>query len=77
MNSARSAFLEFEDKDCWRIMIEMLPSSYNQKRTVTINYEVCLNIYKARKDHKLKEWHTLCDEILKLPFFKSICEDIV
>ena len=77
MNSARNAFLEFKDKDCWRIMIEMLPTSYNQKRTVTMNYEVCLNIYNARKNHKLKEWHTLCDEILKLPFFKSICEDVI
>ena len=77
MNSARNAFLNFEDKECWRIMIEMLPTSYNQKRTVTMNYEVCLNIYNARKNHKLKEWHTLCDEILKLPFFKSICEEVI
>lgn len=56
----------------WWQMIQLLPSSYNQLRTVQLNYEVLYNIYNARKNHKLDEWHILCDSILQLPYFKEI-----
>ena len=55
-------------KDIWWQMIQLLPSSYNQKRTVMLNYEVLANIYKCRRHHKLDEWHTLCDRIESLPY---------
>lgn len=55
-------------KDIWWQMIQLLPSSYNQKRTVMLNYEVLANIYKSRRHHKLDEWHTLCDRIESLPY---------
>lgn len=63
---------EITKKDIWRILIEALPSSYNQRRTVQMNYQVLWNIYNARKNHKLHEWHTLCDWIETLPYFKEI-----
>jgi hypothetical protein len=53
-------------------MIQMLPSSYNQMRTVTMNYETLINIYYARKAHKLAEWHTMCDVILSLPYANEL-----
>lgn len=59
-------------KDIWWQMIQLLPSSYNQKRTVMLNYEVLANIYKSRRHHKLDEWHTLCDWIESLPYSKLI-----
>lgn len=59
-------------KDIWWQMIQLLPSSYNQKRTVMLNYEVLANIYKSRKNHKLDEWHTLCDWIETLPYSELI-----
>ena len=59
-------------KDYWWQMIQLLPSSYNQKRTVMLNYEVLANIYKYRKDHKLDEWHTFCDWIETLPYSELI-----
>lgn len=55
-------------KTLWWQMIQLLPSSYNQKRTVMLNYEVLANIYKSRRHHKLDEWHTLCDRIESLPY---------
>ena len=55
-------------KTYWWQMIQLLPTSYNQKRTVMLNYEVLANIYKSRKDHKLDEWHTFCDWIETLPY---------
>ena len=55
-------------KDAWWQMIQLLPSSYNQKRTVELNYEVLANMYKSRKNHRLDEWHTLCDWIKELPY---------
>ena len=57
-----------EDRQSWHNMIQLLPSSYNQMRTVTLNYENLINIYYARKNHKLAEWHTLCDWIKTLPY---------
>lgn len=57
----------------WWQMIQLLPSSYNQLRTVTLNYETLLNQHHARKHHKLDEWHTYCDWIETLPYFKEMC----
>lgn len=59
-------------KELWWQMIQLLPSSYNQKRTVMLNYEVLANIYKSRRNHKLDEWHTLCDWIERLPYSELI-----
>ena len=59
-------------KKYWWQMIQLLPSSYNQRRTVMLNYEVLANIYKSRKNHKLDEWHTLCDWIEGLPYSEII-----
>lgn len=60
-------------KDMWWQIIQLLPSSYNQKRTVQLNYAVLLNIYHARKNHKLDEWHEFCNWCKTLPYFKEIC----
>ncbi len=68
LESERIKFVETKDKAHWHNLIQLLPSSYNQMRTVTLNYEVLINIYYARKNHKLAEWHTLCDAIMKLPY---------
>ena len=68
LEEERLKFLETKDKAHWINMIQLLPSSFNQMRTVTLNYEVLINIYYARRSHKLTEWHTLCDEIRKLPY---------
>lgn len=57
-----------DDRSHWHNMIQILPSSYNQMRTVTLNYENLVNIYYARRTHKLAEWHTFCDWIMSLPF---------
>lgn len=73
LNNYRLRFLQTKDKKWWWQMIQSLPSSYNQRRTVQMNYAVALNMYNARKSHKLDEWHVLCDEIKKLPYFEKIC----
>lgn len=73
LNAARECYLNTKDKDVWWQMIQILPSSYNQKRTVQLNYAVLKNMYFARRHHKLDEWHTLCDWMLELPYFKEIC----
>lgn len=67
LNKARSLYLQTKDKTYWWQMIQLLPSSYNQRRTVMLNYEVLANIYKSRHDHKLDEWHIFCDWIRGLP----------
>ena len=68
LEAERQKFLaDKEDRQPWHNMIQMLPSSYNQMRTVTLNYENLVNIYYARRNHKLAEWHALCDWILSLP----------
>lgn len=72
LNAARYNYLKTNDKKYWWQMIQLLPTSYNQKRTVMLNYEVLANIYKSRKDHKLDEWHTFCDWIEGLPYSKLI-----
>lgn len=61
-----------EDRQPWHNIIQMLPSSYNQMRTVTMNYENLVNMYYARKNHKLAEWHTYCDWVLTLPYAKEL-----
>lgn len=76
LNFAREKFLETNDKKYWWQMIQLLPSSYNQKRTVQLNYQVLKSMYFARKDHKLDCWRTFCEWALTLPFFKEICVDI-
>lgn len=72
LNFYRKKFLETNDKKYWWQLIQLLPSSYNQRRTVQLNYAVLKNIYHARKDHKLDEWHTLCDWIESLPYSELI-----
>ena len=68
LNRYRMRYLETKDKKYWWQMIQMLPSSYNQRRTVQLNYQVLKNIYHARKNHKLDEWHTFCDWVESLPY---------
>ena len=72
MEAERIAFIETKDKAHWHNMIQLLPTSYNQLRTVTLNYEVLINIYRARRYHKLDEWKMLCAEIEKLPYAKEL-----
>ena len=72
LNYAREKFLETKDKRYWWQMIQLLPSSYNQKRTVMLNYEVLTNMYHARKNHKLDEWHDFCDWVRGLPYSELI-----
>ena len=72
LESERVRFVETKDKSAWHNMIQLLPSSYNQMRTVTMNYEVLINMYYARRYHKLAEWHTLCDAILALPYASEL-----
>lgn len=73
LNVLRSRYLQTKDKTYWYQMIQLLPSSYNQMRTVTLNYEVLLNQYHARKKHKLSEWLEYCEWVESLPYFKEIC----
>jgi hypothetical protein len=73
LNYYREGFLKTGDKKWWWQMIQLLPTSFNQMRTCTLNYENLVNIYHARKNHKLDEWHTLCDWILTLPCWEAIC----
>lgn len=68
LNAMRAKFLETGDKMFWWQMIQLLPSSYNQKRTVALNYEVLSRIYTDRREHKLDEWHTFCDWIERIPY---------
>lgn len=68
LNQNRKLYLQTKNKTYWWQMIQLLPSSYNQKRTVMLNYEVLTNIYNSRKNHKLDEWHDFCDWIKTLPY---------
>lgn len=75
LNAYRDAYLwcnTDNKKEYWWQMIQLLPSSYNQRRTVMLNYEVLANIYKSRRNHKLDEWHTFCDWIESLPYSELI-----
>ena len=72
LEAIRLQYLETKNKEDWYDMIQLLPASYNQMRTCTFNYETLINIYFARKDHKLAEWHTFCDWIKTLPYAKEL-----
>lgn len=72
LNHFRKLYLKTKDKKYWWQMIQLLPSSYNQKRTIMMSYEVLANIYKSRRNHKLDEWHTLCDWVEGLPYSDMI-----
>lgn len=72
LNVYRNKLLANGDKQDWWQLIQMLPSSYNQRRTVKLNYTVLRNMYHARKNHKLDEWHTFCDWIKTLPYSEVI-----
>lgn len=72
LNFYRQRYLETKDKKYWWQMIQLLPSSYNQKRTVMLNYEVLANMFAARCNHKLDEWHDFCDWIRELPYSELI-----
>jgi len=76
LEERRQRFLETKDKSYWYDMIQLLPSSYNQLRTVTMNYENLMNIYYARRFHKLDEWHVVCDWIESLPYAKEFILDV-
>lgn len=74
LNEARHCYLDTKDKKYWWQMIQLLPSSYNQKRTVQLNYQVLKNMYFSRRIHKLDEWRDFCDWMsIELPYFRAIC----
>lgn len=75
LNEARHCYLDTKDKAYWWQMIQLLPSSYNQRATWQANYQVLKNIYFSRRNHRLDEWHTFCDWIETLPYFKEIVID--
>lgn len=72
LEKIRLRYLETKSKADWYDLIQLLPSSYHQMRTCTLNYETLINIYHARKAHKLQEWHTFCDWIRTLPYAKEL-----
>lgn len=72
IEQVRQRYLETGERKWWDDLIQLLPSSYNQMRTVTMNYENLRNIYFARRNHKLPEWHTLCGWILTLPYAEAL-----
>jgi hypothetical protein len=73
LESVRLEYMQTKDKALWYDLITMLPEAYEQTRTVTMNYENLVNMYHARKNHKLDEWHTFCEEfVLKLPYAKEL-----
>lgn len=72
LEEKRIAFLETKNKADWYDIVQLLPSGYNQTRTLTMNYENLYNMYFARRNHKLDEWHTYCDWILSLPYTKEL-----
>lgn len=75
LNHNRENFIETHDKSYWWQMIQLLPTSYNQRRTVMLNYEVLHNIYFSRQNHKLDEWHEFCDWIETLPLSELITQE--
>lgn len=72
LETVRQRYVADRDRADWYDLIQLLPSSYDQMRTVTMNYEVLANIYYARRNHKLDEWHTLCAAILELPYARAM-----
>lgn len=76
LEKLRTEFNETKDKELWYSMIQLLPTCYNQLRTCTFNYETLIGIYRARKGHKLDEWHVFCDWIESLPYAKELIIEI-
>ena len=72
LEQIRLRYLDTKSREDWYDLIQLLPSSYNQLRTCTLNYETLTNIYYARKNHKLDEWHVVCDWIRGLPYAKEM-----
>ena len=72
LNESRDQYLHTKNKEDWWQMIQLLPSSYNQKRTVQLNYQVLKSMYFARRNHKLDEWRNFCSWVETLPYFKEI-----
>ena len=72
LEERRQVFVETKDRAAWDDMIQLLPTSFNQMRTCTLNYENLINIYYARRNHKLPEWHVLCDWIMSLPYAEHL-----
>lgn len=72
LETLRLNYVETKDKELWYSIIQLLPSSYRQMRTCTMNYETLTNLYSSRKNHKLKEWHVVCDWIKSLPYAKEL-----
>ncbi len=72
LEQLRLKFVETKDKNYWYSIIQLLPESYNQMRTCTFSYENAVAMYNSRKNHKLAEWHTFCDWITELPYFKDM-----
>lgn len=72
LEKLRKEYLETKDKQVWYSLIQLLPSSYQQMRTCSLNYETLVNIYHSRKNHKLQEWHVVCDWIKTLPYAKEL-----
>lgn len=77
LNYYRGRYIKTKDKRYWWQMIQLLPSSYNQRRTICLNYEVLHHIYHDRRNHKLDEWHTVCDWIESLPYSEIITQKVV
>ena len=75
LNSARLWFIDTHDKKYWWQLIQLLPTSYNQRRTILLNYQVLKSMYHARKNHKLDEWHTFCEWVETLPYSELITDD--
>jgi len=75
LEERRQYYLQTKAPAAWNDIIQLLPSSYNQLRTVTLNYENLLGQYRARKNHKLQEWRTYCLEMYCLPYFRELCMD--
>lgn len=75
LNANREKYNATKNKEDWLQMIQLLPTSFEQKRTVQLNYQVLKNMYHSRKNHKLNEWHTLCAWIEKLPYFMEVCDE--
>ena len=71
----RKKYVETKDKTYWRKLIQLLPESYNQKRTFTLNYEIVFNMIKYRQGHKLSEWNEFCDILKDLPYIREICDN--
>ena len=75
LEEIRGQYVQTKDKQLWYDMIQLLPESYNQMRTVTLNYETLVNQYFARRNHKLEEWHEYCRWVEKLPYFRELFVD--